>query len=108
MERGKIRGDSAAGRVEISAHVEFVQMLLGGAWDEVWLRFAIAGGCRARLAVNVKSCLVLRAGSWWFVRFPLVLASRAVAVIIFVERCRNMVGAIGWFWGETRPAVVTI
>ena len=61
MESGKIGGDGAAGRVEISTRVEFMRMLLGGAWEEVWLRFAIASGCQARLAVDVKSYLVLRA-----------------------------------------------
>ena len=61
VENGKIGGDCVAGRVENSVRVEFARISLGGAWEEVWLRFAIVGGCQARLAVDVKSCLVLRA-----------------------------------------------
>ena len=61
VENGKIGGDCVAGRVENSVRVEFARISLGGAWEEVWLRFAIASGCQARLAVDVKSYLVLRA-----------------------------------------------
>ena len=48
------------------------------------LRFAIAGGCRARSAVDVKSCL-LRAVVSWFFDFSTALASRAVMVLIGSE-----------------------
>ena len=61
VESGGIGGDGAAGRLGVSARVRFARMLLGALWVGVGLRFAIAGGCRARLAVDVKSYLVLRA-----------------------------------------------
>ena len=54
----------------------------------VGLRFAIAGGCRARLAVDVKSCL-LRAVVPWFLNFSTGLASRAVVVLIGSEGVAN-------------------
>ena len=83
IESGGIGGAGAAGRLGVSARVEFARMLLGASWEGGGLRFAIAGGCRARLVVNVKSCLFLRAVVRCFSRFSIVLASRAVAVIMF-------------------------
>ena len=81
IESGGIRGDVPARRLGVSARVGFARMLLGASWEGVGLRFAIAGGCRSRFAVDVKSYL-LRAVVCWFFRFSTVLASRAVAVII--------------------------
>ena len=82
IESGGIGGAGAVGRLRFSARVGFARMLLGASWEGRGLRFAIAGGCRARLAVDVKSCLFLRAVVRCFSRFSTVLGSRAVAVIM--------------------------
>ena len=79
-----IGGAGASGQLWFSARVGFARMLLGASWVIVGLRFAIAGGCRARSAVDVKSCL-LRVVVSWFFDFSTVMASRAVVVLIESE-----------------------
>ena len=53
IESGGIGGAGAVGSLGVSAHVRFARLVLDGLWEGVGLIFAIAGRCRARLAIDV-------------------------------------------------------
>ena len=67
----------------VSARVGFALLVLDGSWEGVGLIFAIAGGCRARLAVDVIFGPMAQA-TCGFCRFSTAVASRAMAVIKFL------------------------
>ena len=54
MESGGIRGAGAAGRVRVSARVEFARMLLDESEEGGGLIFAIVDEFWARLSIGVK------------------------------------------------------